>query len=49
LTAKREGQGQQQARRRRNAAIAMALGCLALLVYALIIAKLGPGVLDRPL
>jgi hypothetical protein len=35
--------------RRRNAAIAMALACLVLLVYALTIAKLGLGVLIRPL
>ncbi|MCI0467762.1 MAG: hypothetical protein L0Y57_12265 [Beijerinckiaceae bacterium] len=39
----------QKARRRRSIAMAIALGCAALLLYALTIAKLGPGVLSRPL
>ena len=40
---------QQKARRQRNRAIAIAIGCFVLLFFAVIIAKLGPGVLNRPL
>ena len=40
---------QQKSRRQRNIAIALAIGCFALLFYAVTIAKLGPGVLYRPL
>ena len=40
---------QQKARRQRNVAIALAIGCFVLLFYIVRIAKLGPGVLDRPL
>ena len=40
---------QQKARRQRNVAIGQAIGCVALLFYAVTIAKLGPGVLNRPL
>lgn len=36
-------------RRTRSIAIAVALGCMALLFYAVTIAKLGPGVLNRPM
>lgn len=36
-------------RRSRNIAIGIALGFLVLLFYAVTIAKLGPGVLNRPL
>jgi hypothetical protein len=36
---------QQKARRQRNVAI----GCFVLLFYAATVAKLGPGVLNRPL
>lgn len=36
-------------RRARNIAIAVALGVMVLLFYAVTIAKLGPGVLDRPM
>jgi hypothetical protein len=35
--------------RQRNAAIGLAIGCVVLLFYAVTIAKLGPGVLNRPL
>jgi hypothetical protein len=40
---------QQQTRRQRNLAIGIAIGCFVLLFYAATIAKLGPGVLNRPL
>lgn len=40
---------QQKTRRQRNVAIGLAIGCVVLLFYAVTIAKLGPGVLDRPL
>jgi hypothetical protein len=40
---------QQKARRQRNIAIALAIGCFVLLFYVVTIAKLGPGVLSRPL
>jgi hypothetical protein len=42
---------EQQLRRRRarNIAIALALGVLVALFYAVTIVKLGPGVLQRPL
>lgn len=40
---------QQKARRQRNVAIALAIGFFVLLFYAVTIAKLGPGVLNRPL
>jgi hypothetical protein len=36
-------------RRSRSIAIAIALGAFALLFYAVTIAKLGPGVLNRPM
>lgn len=36
-------------RRRRSIALALALGALVLIFYALTIVKMGPGVLDRPL
>lgn len=36
-------------RRKRSIVIALVLGALVVIVYALTIAKLGPGVLDRPL
>jgi hypothetical protein len=36
-------------RRKRSIALALVLGVLAIIVYALTIAKLGPGVLNRPL
>jgi hypothetical protein len=40
---------QQKSRRQRNVAIALAIGCFVLLFYVVTIAKLGPGVLIRPL
>ena len=40
---------QQKARRQRNVAIALAIGCFVLLFYIVTIAKLGSGVLDRAL
>jgi hypothetical protein len=40
---------QQKTRRQRNVAIALAIGCFVLLFYVVTIAKLGPGVLNRPL
>lgn len=40
---------QQKSRRQRNVAIGLAIGFLALLFYVVTIAKLGPGVLVRPL
>jgi hypothetical protein len=40
---------QQKTRRQRNVAIGLAIGCVVLLFYAVTIAKLGPGVLNRPL
>jgi hypothetical protein len=40
---------QQKARRQRNVVIGIAIGCFILLFYAVTIAKLGPGVLNRPL
>ena len=40
---------QKRRRRARSIAIAIALGVLVLLFYAVTIAKLGPGVLNRPL
>jgi len=36
-------------RRARSIAIALALGALVVLFYLVTIAKLGPGVMDRPL
>jgi hypothetical protein len=39
----------EQRRRQRSLAIALALGALVLLFYAITIAKLGPGVLRRPM
>jgi hypothetical protein len=38
-----------RARRRRNIAIAIAVGAFTLLFYAITIAKLGVGVVQRPL
>lgn len=40
---------QRRSRQARNIAIAVVLGALAVLFYAVTIVKLGPGVLDRPL
>jgi thiol:disulfide interchange protein len=40
---------QKRRRRARSVAIAVSLGVLVLLVYAVTIVKLGPGVLVRPL
>ena len=40
---------QQKSRRRRNIAIGLAVGFFVLLFYVVTIAKLGPGVLNRPL
>jgi hypothetical protein len=40
---------QQKTRRQRNVAIALAIGGFVLLFYVVTIAKLGPGVLNRPL
>jgi predicted nucleic acid-binding Zn ribbon protein len=40
---------QKRRRRARSIAIALALGALVILVYFVTIAKLGPGVLNRPL
>jgi hypothetical protein len=40
---------QQKTRRQRNVAVALAIGCFVLLFYVVTIAKLGPGVLNRPL
>jgi hypothetical protein len=40
---------QERARRQRNVAIALAIGFLVALFYAVTIAKLGAGVLHRPL
>jgi hypothetical protein len=40
---------QKRRRRARNIAIALVLGGLVLLFYVLTIAKLGPGVMNRPM
>ena len=40
---------QRKRRRSRSIALGLALGALVLLFYAVTIAKLGPGVLRRPL
>lgn len=40
---------EQQRRRARNLAIALVLGALVVLVYAVTVAKLGVNVLNRPL
>lgn len=40
---------QQKARRQRNIAIGLAIACFVLLFYIVTIAKLGPGVLNRPM
>jgi len=40
---------QKRRRRARSLAIALSLGALVLLVYAVTVVKLGPGVLVRPL
>jgi hypothetical protein len=40
---------QKKSRRQRNVAIGLALGFFVLLFYVVTIAKLGPGVLERPL
>ncbi len=42
-------QEQKRRRRARSIAIALALGTLVLLFYLVTVAKLGPGVLKRPL
>ncbi|QXX74454.1 hypothetical protein [Methylovirgula sp. HY1] len=40
---------QLKSRRQRNVAIGLAVGFIVLLFYAVTIAKLGPGVLRRPM
>jgi hypothetical protein len=40
---------QQRSRRNRNIAIGLAVGFCAILFYVVTIAKLGPGVLNRPM
>ncbi|UDL96106.1 MULTISPECIES: hypothetical protein [Lichenihabitans] len=40
---------QLKSRRQRNLAIGLLVGFIVLLFYVITIAKLGPGVLDRPL
>ncbi|MDB5508002.1 MAG: hypothetical protein JWL93_471 [Hyphomicrobiales bacterium] len=40
---------QQKSRRSRNIAIAVCVGVLVVIFYALTIVKLGPGILERPL
>lgn len=40
---------EQKRRRKRSLALALTLGALVLLFYVVTIAKLGPGVLQRPL
>ncbi len=40
---------QKRRRRARSVAIALALGALVVLFYAITIVKLGPGVLPRPM
>lgn len=40
---------QVRSRRTRNIAVGLLVGLLIVLIYVLTIAKLGPGVLDRPL
>jgi ferric-dicitrate binding protein FerR (iron transport regulator) len=40
---------QRRRRRARSIAIALALGAFVVLVYAVTIVKLGPGVLNRPM
>lgn len=40
---------QLKSRRQRNVAIGLAVGFFVLLFYAVTIAKLGPGVLNRPM
>jgi hypothetical protein len=40
---------EQKRRRKRSLALALALGALVLLFYVVTIAKLGPGVLQRPM
>jgi hypothetical protein len=40
---------QKKSRRQRNVAIGLAVGFFVLLFYVVTIAKLGPGVLDRPI
>lgn len=42
-------EAQEKKRRQRNLAIGIAIGLFALLFYAVTIAKLGIGVLNRPL
>ena len=40
---------QKRQRRNRSIAIALTLGSLVLLIYAVTVVKLGPGILNRPL
>ena len=40
---------QKRRRRARSIAIAVALGALVVLIYFITVAKLGPGVINRPL
>jgi hypothetical protein len=42
-------EAQKRQRRNRSIAIALTLGALVLLIYAVTVVKLGPGVLNRPL
>jgi hypothetical protein len=42
-------EAQKRRRRARSIAIALALGALVVLFYVITIAKLGPGVLNRPM
>jgi hypothetical protein len=45
-----QGEAERLARRRRRSiALALALAALVVIFYVLTIAKMGPGVLDRPL
>ncbi len=49
LPARRLSPEEQKRRRKRSLALALSLGALVLLFYVVTIAKLGPGVLQRPL
>ncbi|WP_172795266.1 hypothetical protein [Polycladidibacter hongkongensis] len=40
---------QQKARRSRSKALAVVLGLMVVMFYAVTIIKLGPGIMDRPL
>lgn len=47
--AEREAEAFRRRRRGRSIALAVALAALVALFYAVTIAKMGPGILDRPL